>query len=40
MVIYAKVGDVFGRKTMYLLGLGMFMLFSLLCGASTNIVEL
>lgn len=40
MVIYAKIGDIFGRKTMYLLGLCMFMLFSLLCGGSTNVVEL
>ncbi|KAJ4419091.1 hypothetical protein N0V85_001189 [Neurospora sp. IMI 360204] len=40
LVIYAKLGDVFGRKTMYLLGLAIFIIFSCLCGASTNIVEL
>ncbi|KAK3501075.1 putative MFS multidrug transporter [Neurospora crassa] len=40
LIIYAKLGDVFGRKTMYLLGLGIFIIFSCLCGASTNIVEL
>lgn len=40
LIMYAKLGDVFGRKTMYLLGLGIFIIFSCLCGASTNIVEL
>lgn len=40
LIIYAKLGDVFGRKTMYLLGLGTFIIFSCLCGASTDIVEL
>jgi MFS family permease len=39
-VIFAKLSDVFGRKTMYLFGLVIFVVFSMLCGASTDIVEL
>ncbi|KAK2796804.1 hypothetical protein FQN51_009028 [Onygenales sp. PD_10] len=40
LVIYAKLGDVFGRKTMFLLALALFTLFSILCGAANGIVEL
>ncbi|OJD15998.1 hypothetical protein AJ78_03790 [Emergomyces pasteurianus Ep9510] len=40
LVIYAKLGDVFGRKTMFLLALALFTLFSILCGATNDVVEL
>ncbi|TVY37363.1 MFS thioclapurine efflux transporter [Lachnellula subtilissima] len=40
LVIYAKFSDVFGRKTMLMLALGIFTLLSILCGAATGIVEL
>jgi len=40
LIIYAKFSDVFGKKTMFLLGLGLFTLFSILCGVTTGIVEL
>ncbi|KAI5457173.1 drug resistance transporter EmrB/QacA subfamily [Mariannaea sp. PMI_226] len=40
LVVYAKISEVFGRKTMYLGGLLIFIIFSLLCGGSTNILEL
>ncbi|OAT05056.1 MFS multidrug transporter [Blastomyces gilchristii SLH14081] len=40
LVVYAKLGDVFGRKTMFLLALALFTLFSILCGATNDVVEL
>ncbi|TVY16799.1 Efflux pump FUS6 [Lachnellula arida] len=40
LVIYAKFSDVFGKKTLLILALGIFTLFSMLCGAATGIVEL
>ncbi|TVY27456.1 Efflux pump [Lachnellula hyalina] len=40
LVIYAKFSDVFGKKTMLILALGIFTLFSILCGAATGVVEL
>jgi MFS family permease len=40
LTIYAKFGDIFGRKTMLLLALTLFTVFSTLCGVSRNIVEL
>jgi MFS family permease len=40
LTIYAKFSDVFGRKTMFLLALVIFTVFSALCGASNKIVEL
>ncbi|KND87579.1 putative MFS-type transporter YusP [Tolypocladium ophioglossoides CBS 100239] len=40
LTIYAKFSDVFGRKTMLLLALAIFTIFSALCGASDNIIQL
>ncbi|OJD28332.1 hypothetical protein ACJ73_00257 [Blastomyces percursus] len=40
LVVYAKLGQVFGRKTMFLLALALFTLFSILCGATNDVVEL
>ncbi|QKX63091.1 uncharacterized protein TRUGW13939_10259 [Talaromyces rugulosus] len=40
LTIYAKLGDVFGRKTMFVVGLGSFIIFSILCGISTHIEQL
>ncbi|KKZ61200.1 hypothetical protein EMCG_04155 [[Emmonsia] crescens] len=40
LVVYAKFGDVFGRKSMFLLALALFTLFSILCGATNDVVEL
>ncbi|KAH7233543.1 major facilitator superfamily domain-containing protein [Fusarium tricinctum] len=40
LVIYAKLSDVFGKKTMLLLALLIFTVFSGLCGAANNIVDL
>ncbi|KAF4338017.1 major facilitator superfamily transporter [Fusarium beomiforme] len=40
LTIYAKLSDVFGKKTMLLLALLIFTLFSGLCGAANNVVDL
>ena len=40
LVIYAKLSDVFGRKSMMLLGVGVFTLSSILCGISSSITQL
>ncbi|SPJ85735.1 related to multidrug transporter [Fusarium torulosum] len=40
LVIYAKLSDVFGKKTMLLLALLIFTVFSGLCGAANNIIDL
>ncbi|RDL42325.1 Uncharacterized protein BP5553_02304 [Venustampulla echinocandica] len=40
LVIFAKFSDIFGKKTMFLLALAIFTLFSILCGAAEGIVEL
>ncbi|KAF5548162.1 multidrug transporter [Fusarium napiforme] len=40
LTIYAKLSDVFGKKTMLLLALFIFTLFSGLCGAANNVVDL
>ncbi|RBQ79958.1 hypothetical protein FVER14953_21110 [Fusarium verticillioides] len=40
LTIYAKLSDVFGKKTMLLLALLIFTLFSGLCGAASNVVDL
>ncbi|KAM0244508.1 hypothetical protein ACHAP5_006189 [Fusarium lateritium] len=40
LVIYAKLSDVFGKKTMLLLAILIFTAFSDLCGAVNNIVDL
>jgi multidrug resistance protein len=38
--IYAKLSDVFGRKPILLLGIGMFLLGSILCAAAWNMLAL
>lgn len=38
--IAGKLSDLFGRRTMLLVGVGIFVLSSLLCGMSGNITEL
>ncbi|RFN45608.1 hypothetical protein FIE12Z_10162 [Fusarium flagelliforme] len=40
LTIYAKLSDVFGKKTMLLLALLIFTIFSGLCGATNNVVDL
>ncbi|PNY23179.1 MFS-type transporter YusP [Tolypocladium capitatum] len=40
LTIYAKLSDVFGRKTMILFALAIFTIFSALCGASNSIIQL
>ncbi|MEU0494527.1 MFS transporter [Mycobacterium sp. NPDC006124] len=38
--IYAKLSDVFGRKPILLLGVGLFLLGSILCAAAWNMLAL
>ena len=38
--IYAKLSDVFGRKPILLLGIGMFLLGSIMCAAAWNMLAL
>ncbi|MNZ70467.1 Multidrug resistance protein 3 [compost metagenome] len=40
MPIYGKLADLFGRKKMYLIGIILFLIGSLLCGFAGNITEL
>jgi MFS family permease len=40
LTIWAKFSDIFGRKSMFLLALATFTIFSGLCAASVDIVEL
>ncbi|CAI6096132.1 unnamed protein product [Clonostachys chloroleuca] len=40
LTIFAKVSDLFGKKTMLLVALAIFTIFSALCGASNDIVTL
>ncbi|KAM5344235.1 hypothetical protein ACJ41O_012772 [Fusarium nematophilum] len=40
LTIYAKLSDVFGQKTMMLLAIALFTIFSGLCGATNDIVDL
>jgi MFS family permease len=40
LVIYARFSDLFGKKTMMLVGLAMFIIFSVLCAVSTNMTML
>lgn len=39
-LIFGRVGDVYGRETVYLWGIVLFTLSSLLCGFSQNITQL
>src|SRR5881628_1392965 len=38
--IYGKLADLYGRKPVFLLGLGLFLAGTLLCGASGSMVQL
>ncbi len=40
MLIFGKMSDLFGRKMFYLLGIGLFIIGSALCGAAQNIDQL
>ncbi|WP_127586969.1 MDR family MFS transporter [Paenibacillus koleovorans] len=40
MPIFGKLGDMYGRKTFFLLGLVVFMIGSALCGTSTSMTQL
>ncbi|WP_276134735.1 MDR family MFS transporter [Polluticoccus soli] len=38
--IYGKLSDMFGRRVLYLLGIGIFLAASMLCGLSQNMTQL
>src|ERR1700729_2242979 len=38
--IYGRLADLYGRKRMFYMGAGLFMLGSCLCGLSSNMVQL
>lgn len=38
--IYGKLSDIFGRRKLYLIGIGIFLLGSILCGLSQNMTQL
>ncbi|MBW7456234.1 MFS transporter [Paenibacillus sepulcri] len=40
MLIFGKLSDLFGRKTFYLIGIGIFLLGSALCGTAGSIEQL
>ncbi|RIE04587.1 DHA2 family efflux MFS transporter permease subunit [Cohnella faecalis] len=40
MLIYGKLSDMFGRKRFYLIGIGVFLLGSALCGTAQSIDQL
>ncbi|ULL18065.1 MFS transporter [Paenibacillus sp. H1-7] len=40
MPIFGKLSDMYGRKLFFLLGLGVFMIGSALCGMSSSMLEL
>jgi EmrB/QacA subfamily drug resistance transporter len=40
VIIYGKLSDIYGKKRMFILGIGIFLLGSILCGLSGNLVEL
>lgn len=40
LIVFAKLSDIFGKKNMILLGLLIFILFSILCGVSQSITQL
>ncbi|PWW75728.1 putative MFS multidrug transporter [Tuber magnatum] len=40
LVIYAKFSDIFGRKSMMIIALVVFTVFSILCGVSQNMLQL
>jgi EmrB/QacA subfamily drug resistance transporter len=40
MPIFGKLSDMYGRKRFFVLGIGLFILGSILCGTAQNIVQL
>lgn len=40
MLIFGKLSDLFGRKTFFLIGIGIFLLGSTLCGTADSIEQL
>lgn len=40
VIIYGKLSDIYGRKKLYILGIGIFLIGSALAGLSQNIVQL
>ena len=38
--IYGKLSDIFGRRSLYLIGIGVFLVGSMLCGLSQNMAQL
>ncbi|NRF90025.1 MFS transporter [Paenibacillus frigoriresistens] len=40
MPIFGKLADLYGRKRIYLVGIGIFVIGSALCGLATNMTEL
>lgn len=40
MLIFGKMSDIFGRKLLYLIGIGLFLTGSVLCGFAQNIDQL
>ncbi len=38
--LYGKLSDIYGRKPLYLISLGLFILGSVLCGSATDMYEL
>ncbi|WP_027093734.1 DHA2 family efflux MFS transporter permease subunit [Cohnella thermotolerans] len=40
MLIFGKLSDLFGRKKFYLIGIGLFLVGSALCGMASNIDQL
>ncbi|MBW5446733.1 DHA2 family efflux MFS transporter permease subunit [Cohnella sp. CFH 77786] len=40
MLIFGKLSDMFGRKKFYLIGIGLFLTGSALCGTATDIYQL
>ena len=39
-VIFGRLGDIYGRRTLYLLGFAILIISSLLCGFSQNVSQL
>ncbi len=40
VIVYGKLSDVYGRKKLFLAGIGIFLAGSILCGLSQDIVQL
>ncbi|EON97493.1 putative mfs multidrug transporter protein [Phaeoacremonium minimum UCRPA7] len=40
LIIYAKFSDILGRKSMLLLAIALFTIFSIVCGSVSNILQL